>query len=57
MAGMQYVRQHTNLPVPEIYAFESDPNNELRGSYMFMEAMTGEHRCTPAPERYLGASE
>ena len=22
-----------------------------------MEAMTGEHRCTPAPERYLSASE
>lgn len=46
LAGMQYIRQHTTLPVPQIYSFETNPSNQIGGCYMCMEAMGGNSRSS-----------
>lgn len=36
IATINYVRTHTNIPVPFIYAYDSDPYNKLGGEYIIM---------------------
>ena len=36
MATMRYVRQHTAIPVPEIYGFDFSYENPLASPYVFM---------------------
>lgn len=35
------VRQNTRIPVPEIYAFESDSNCPIKTPFMLMECLAG----------------
>jgi Phosphotransferase enzyme family len=39
---IQLIRQHTHLPVPEVYLCETDPHNVLGAQYMLLECMEGE---------------
>ncbi len=36
VATLDYIRMKTNVPVPEVYHFESDPYNELEAEYIIM---------------------
>ena len=48
VASIRYVQQHTNIPVPEVYDYQSDPStNDIGCSYMIMEAITGRKRDLP----------
>jgi aminoglycoside phosphotransferase (APT) family kinase protein len=35
------VRQRTRVPVPEVYAFESDSNCSVKAPFMLMECLNG----------------
>lgn len=41
VATMAYVRKHTRIPVPEIYASDATSNNELGVPYVLMECIHG----------------
>ncbi|CAE6480218.1 unnamed protein product [Rhizoctonia solani] len=41
IATINYVRAHTNIPVPFIYAYDSDPYNKLGGEYIIMSKAPG----------------
>ncbi len=41
VATTEYVRRHTDIPVPRIYAFDSTTNNELGMEWMLMEKVKG----------------
>ncbi|KAJ1302054.1 hypothetical protein OPQ81_000888 [Rhizoctonia solani] len=41
IATINYVRTHTNIPVPFIYAYDSDPYNKLGGEYIIMSKAPG----------------
>ena len=51
IATMKYVREHTSIPVPEVYAFETTSNNPAKLPYILMECIDG-HRV-PAKARDL----
>lgn len=36
VATINYIRQHTDIPVPIIYHFDSNPFNRLGGEYILM---------------------
>ncbi len=36
VATMQYLWQHTNIPVPFVYHYDSNPYNRLGGEYILM---------------------
>ena len=36
VATMAYVRTHTNIPVPTVYFYDSNPYNRLGGEYILM---------------------
>ena len=40
---MQYVRSQTSIPVPEIYAYDFQPKNNVGAQFMLMERMPGRH--------------
>jgi aminoglycoside phosphotransferase (APT) family kinase protein len=39
--GSYLVRQHTSVPVPEVYAWSSDPANPVGAEYIIMEKVAG----------------
>ncbi|CAE7125485.1 unnamed protein product [Rhizoctonia solani] len=41
IATINYVRAHTNIPVPFVYAYDSDPYNKLGGEYIIMSKAPG----------------
>lgn len=41
VATMRYVRQHTTIPVPEVYAFDTTSTNPARSPYILMECIHG----------------
>jgi len=36
VATMQYLREHTSIPVPTVYHYDSNPYNRLGGEYILM---------------------
>ena len=36
VATMNYLRRHTNIPVPTVYHYDSNPYNRLGGEYILM---------------------
>ena len=36
VATMRYLREHTSIPVPEVYQYDSNPYNRLGGEYILM---------------------
>jgi isoamyl acetate esterase len=41
VATMKYVREHTTIPVPEVYAFDTTSSNPARSPYILMECIDG----------------
>ncbi len=41
VATIMYLRTHTTIPVPKVYAFESSPNNIIGHEWMLMDFMPG----------------
>ncbi|KAF7553693.1 hypothetical protein G7Z17_g3435 [Cylindrodendrum hubeiense] len=41
IATCRYVKSHTNIPVPEIYHVDLDPDNDVGAPYVLMEKMPG----------------
>ncbi|KAF5350778.1 hypothetical protein D9758_010343 [Tetrapyrgos nigripes] len=41
VATMQYLREHTNIPVPIVYHYDSNPYNRLGGEYILMSKARG----------------
>jgi isoamyl acetate esterase len=41
VATMNYVREHTNIPVPQVYAFELSSDNPVKLPYILMECIHG----------------
>ena len=44
VATMQYLREKTSIPVPDVYFYDSNPYNRLGGEYILM-AKVGHHSC------------
>ena len=40
---MQYVRPRISIPVPEIYAYDFDPKNNVGAQFILMERLPGRH--------------
>jgi hypothetical protein len=39
---MRYIKKHSDLPVPEVYAYQADPRkSEIGAAYMFLEPIPG----------------
>lgn len=43
VAIMRYVREHTDIPVPEIFYCDLDSDNPVGAAFVFMERMRGRH--------------
>ena len=41
VATMNYVRRHTTIPVPEVYAFDTTSTNPAKSPYILMECIQG----------------
>ncbi|CDO74845.1 hypothetical protein BN946_scf184280.g5 [Trametes cinnabarina] len=41
VATMRYLREHTTIPVPEVYQYDSNPYNRLGGEYLLMSKAPG----------------
>ena len=41
VATMKYVRQHTSIPVPEVYAYDTTSTNPAKSPYILMECIHG----------------
>ncbi|KAI5997322.1 hypothetical protein F5J12DRAFT_922317 [Pisolithus orientalis] len=41
IATMQYLRDKTSIPVPDVYHYDSNPNNRLGAEYILMSKATG----------------
>ena len=37
VATLKWVKKHTTIPVPEVYAYNANPNNEIKGAYILQE--------------------
>ena len=46
IATMQYLRERTNIPVPDVYHHDANPYNRLGGEYIIMSKV-----CAAASER------
>lgn len=40
VATMAYLRAYTKIPVPEVYAWDSNPFNRLGGEYILMSRVS-----------------
>ncbi|KAI9063538.1 hypothetical protein FKP32DRAFT_1685924 [Trametes sanguinea] len=40
VATMRYLREHTSIPVPEVYQYDSNPYNRLGGEYLLMSKVS-----------------
>ena len=43
IVSARYVRRHTKIPVPEIYHYDLDPDNDVGAPYSLMERLPGKH--------------
>ncbi|KAI8713022.1 hypothetical protein NCS52_01245300 [Fusarium sp. LHS14.1] len=43
IATIRYIKQHTSIPVPEIYYRDLDPDNEIGAAFVLMEKLPGRH--------------
>ncbi|KAK7424017.1 hypothetical protein QQX98_000627 [Neonectria punicea] len=43
IATIRYLKQHTSIPVPEIYYQDLDPDNEVGAAFVLMERLPGRH--------------
>ncbi|KAF4459678.1 Aim9p [Fusarium albosuccineum] len=43
IATIRYLKQHTSIPVPEIYYEDLDPVNEVGAAFVLMERLPGRH--------------
>ncbi|KAH7244824.1 kinase-like domain-containing protein [Fusarium solani] len=43
IATIRYVKQHTSIPVPEIYYQDLNPDNEIGAAFVLMEKIPGRH--------------
>ncbi|KAM0438678.1 hypothetical protein ACHAPT_001434 [Fusarium lateritium] len=43
IATIRHVKQHTSIPVPEIYYQDLDPDNEIGAAFVLMEKLPGRH--------------
>ncbi|KAJ8502027.1 hypothetical protein ONZ45_g11918 [Pleurotus djamor] len=41
VATMQYLREHTNIPVPTVYHYDANPYNRLGGEFILMSKAPG----------------
>ncbi|KAI0635266.1 hypothetical protein C8Q77DRAFT_693378 [Trametes polyzona] len=41
VATMRYLREHTDIPVPEVYQYDANPYNRLGGEYILMSKAPG----------------
>ncbi|KAI0827033.1 hypothetical protein BC628DRAFT_194206 [Trametes gibbosa] len=41
VATMRYLREHTDIPVPDVYQFDANPYNRLGGEYILMSKAPG----------------
>ena len=41
IATMKYVRQHTTIPVPEVYSYDTGTDNPAKSPYILMECIHG----------------
>ncbi|PIL27600.1 hypothetical protein GSI_10751 [Ganoderma sinense ZZ0214-1] len=41
VATMHYLRQHTSIPVPEVYHYDANPYNRLGGEFILMSKASG----------------
>jgi hypothetical protein len=56
VATMRYLRKHSELPIPEVYAYESEPaKSEIGATYMFLEPFPGTASNEPVPEEHQPA--
>ena len=42
---MKYVKEHTTLPVPDVFGYNASCDNALGSPYIFMEAIHGRHHA------------
>ena len=47
---MSYIRDHSHIPVSEIFGFDETPNNPVGAPYIFMECVMGNSIMDLAPE-------
>lgn len=45
---MQYLREHTDIPVPTVYHYDANPYNRLGGEYIIMSKV-----CSPPCFLYI----
>lgn len=50
IATMKYVRQHTSIPVPEVYAFDTTCENPAKLPYILMECINGQRAASKLQE-------
>ncbi|KAH6953010.1 kinase-like domain-containing protein [Fusarium avenaceum] len=43
VATIRYLKQHTSIPVPEIYLQDLDPENDVGAAFVLMERLPGRH--------------
>ncbi|KAM0340595.1 hypothetical protein ACHAPU_010432 [Fusarium lateritium] len=43
VATIRYLKQHTSIPVPEIYYQDLDPENKVAAAFVLMERLPGRH--------------
>ncbi|KIL90360.1 hypothetical protein FAVG1_06091 [Fusarium avenaceum] len=43
VATIRYLKQHTSIPVPEIYLQDLDPENNVGAAFVLMERLPGRH--------------
>jgi isoamyl acetate esterase len=50
----RYVKRNTtNIPIPEVYGYDSDFRNEVGTAYIFMEAMSGKGVVGPGSKDFI----
>lgn len=47
VATMRYLREHTSIPVPEVYQYDANPYNRLGGEYILMSKVSRIASCLP----------
>lgn len=41
VATMQFIKEHSSLPVPRVFAYEFDENNSVSAAFILMELLSG----------------
>jgi hypothetical protein len=40
VATLKFLRKFTKIPVPEVYAYDENPNNPVKAAYMLQERVS-----------------